>query len=518
MDADEQRDATRFLADPATHRANGDVEVIDTHISRIFLAGQHAYKMKRAVKLPYADFSTPQRRLATCVREVELNRATAPQLYLGARRITRAPCGGLEFDGDGDLVEAVVEMRRFDQSALLDRMALAGTLTPALMTETTRTIARFHRSAPVVHADGGAANIAGVLDINRAGFAASDVFAAEAVDRIDAAFRDGLAHHAALLDGREAAGRVRRCHGDLHLRNICVLDGRPHLFDCIEFNDRIATVDVLYDLAFLLMDLWHRGFRDLANQVANRYLDKTDDEDGFVLLPYFMAVRAAVRAHVTATQVVGADDRHGPLLSEARSYFSLAEQLLRRRPPRLVAIGGYSGTGKTTIAEALAAYVGAPPGARIVESDRIRKALHGVAAETRLPDRAYRPEISETVYREMAARTGRILAEGGCVVADAVFDLGPNRSRIAAEAASRGIPFQGVWLEADPSVLRRRVSERRGGPSDATVEVLSRQLQGGIDGMEWRRMDATGAASDIVAVILEDLDAAEVSAERVDRA
>ena len=141
-----------------------------------------------------------------------------------------------------------------------------------------------------------------VLDINEAGFAASSIFAEAKPTPFNAAFRATLARYASLLDRREAAGKVRRCHGDLHLRNICMLDGEPRLFDCIEFNDQIATVDVLYDLAFLLMDLWHRGFPDLANLVANRYLDESDDEDGFVLLPFFMAVRAAVRAHVTATQ------------------------------------------------------------------------------------------------------------------------------------------------------------------------------------------------------------------------
>ncbi|TIV74097.1 MAG: aminoglycoside phosphotransferase, partial [Mesorhizobium sp.] len=219
--------------------------------------------------------------------------------------------------------------------------------------------------------------------------------------------------HAGLLDRREAAGRVRRCHGDLHLRNICVFDGEPRLFDCIEFNDQIATVDVLYDLAFLLMDLWHRGFPQFANLVMNRYLDDADDEDGFVLLPFLMAVRAAVRAHVTATQVEESSQDSTKLIAEARSYFHLAQTLLAETPPRLVAIGGLSGSGKTTVAEALAAQIGAPPGARIVESDRIRKAMHGVAAETRLPAKAYRPGVSERVYRQIAWLAELILAEGG---------------------------------------------------------------------------------------------------------
>ena len=159
-------------------------------------------------------------------------------------------------------------MVRFDQSKLLDRMAVAGALTPGLMTEIARMIVRFHRGAPVLHASRRRANMAAVLDINEAGFAASSIFAASEIAAFNAAFRATLARYASLLDRREAAGKVRRCHGDLHLRNICLLDGEPRLFDCIEFNDQIATIDVLYDLAFLLMDLWHRGFPELANLVA----------------------------------------------------------------------------------------------------------------------------------------------------------------------------------------------------------------------------------------------------------
>lgn len=502
MIAEDQKAAIALLADPATHGSARPVDTIETHISRIFLAGDRAFKMKRAVKLPYADFSTPDLRLATCWKEVELNSVTAPGLYLGVRRITREPDGSLALDGKGELVDAVVEMRRFDQSALLDRMALAGKLTPELLTDTARMIVRFHRSAPVIHATGGAANLAGVLDINKAGFATSHVFDGREIAALDASFRRALARHAALLDQREAAGKVRRCHGDLHLRNICMVEGEPCLFDCIEFNDGIATIDVLYDLAFLLMDLWHRGFSEFANLVMNRYLDESDDEDGFGLLSFLMAVRAAVRAHTTATQAEETEGRTDSLFAEARSYFELAGNLLEDRPARLIAIGGLSGSGKSTIAQALAAHVGAPPGARIVESDRVRKALHGVPPETRLPDKAYRPEVSEKVYREMAWRAGLILSQGGSVVADAVFDRAADRERIGAEASERELPFLGIWLQADPAVLWQRVRERRSGPSDATVDILSRQLQRHADGISWHKVDSARETDAVVSDIL----------------
>ncbi|AZO71741.1 MULTISPECIES: bifunctional aminoglycoside phosphotransferase/ATP-binding protein [unclassified Mesorhizobium] len=510
MIVDNQDVVVGILKDPATYGEAGPVETIETHISRIFLVGRRAFKLKRAVRLPYVDFSTPELRVAACEKEVELNSRTAPGLYLDVRRIARAG-DRLTLDGSGELVDAVIEMVRFDQSRLLDRMATAGNLTSALMTGVARMIAQYHRNAEVIHAGSGTANIGGVLEINSAGFATSHVFDREEIEALNAAFRDALARHASLLDRREAAGRVRRCHGDLHLRNICVFDGEPRLFDCIEFNDQIATVDVLYDLAFLLMDLWHRGFPQFANLVMNRYLDDADDEDGFILLPFFTAVRAAVRAHVTATQVEEGSSESTKLIAEARSYFELARALLAQTPPRLIAIGGLSGSGKTTIAEVLAPHIGAAPGARIVESDRIRKAMHGVPAETKLPDKAYRRGVSERVYRQIAWRAELILAEGGSVVADAVFDNPGDRDRIKRVANDRAIPFAGFWLMADPSVLWRRVSERKGGPSDATVDILSRQLQRDAGPLTWRKISANRDVAEITAEMMIFLEGAALS-------
>ncbi|WP_159593903.1 AAA family ATPase, partial [Chelativorans xinjiangense] len=501
MIVDDQVATSALLSNSAFHGVRGPVDIIETHISRIFLAGKRAWKIKRAVKLPYVDFSTPELRLAACSKEVELNAKTAPGLYIGSHRITEEEDGRLALDGSGSLVDGVVEMKRFEQSSLLDQMALAGKLTPGLMSETAHMIAAFHCDAPVAHGRGGADTMAGVLDINEAGFAGSHVFGEAGTAPFNLAFRAALARHSALLDRRATEGKVRRCHGDLHLRNICLIGGTPRLFDCIEFSEEIATVDVLYDLAFLLMDLWHRGFAALANLVMNRYLDETDDDDGFSLLPFFMAVRAAVRAHVTATLLEEGGTAAG-LVDEARSYFDLALELLREPPPHSIAIAGLSGSGKTSVAEMLAAKLGAPPGARIVESDRVRKALYGVSTETRLPNDAYRPEVSQKVYREMARRAGLILRQGGSVIADAVFERSTDRLRIEAEARKIGLPFLGFWLHADPKSLRQRIEMRRGGPSDATVDILTRQLQRHVDFSDWTRIDAGRDLKTIVADIL----------------
>lgn len=497
-----QEETSAFLSRPGTLAPGLSPEIVDTHISKIFLAGDRAFKMKRAVKLPYVDFSTPALRLSACEKELALNSLTAPGLYLEVRRIVRKADGNLAFGETGDLVDAVIVMARFDQSALLDQMALSGRLSEAVIDEVADMIAGFHRSAPVAAPAGGAANMAAVLAINEAGFGASHVFANEALSALAARFRSALDNHRALLDARADADRVRRCHGDLHLRNICMLDGRPRLFDCIEFNDAIATVDVLYDLAFLLMDLWHRGFRAYANRLMNRYLDITADDGGHVLLPFFMAVRAAVRAHVTATQAETAGGAAAALRDEAHSYFDLAADLLEPRRPVLIAIGGLSGTGKTTIAEAIAPKLWAPPGARIVESDRIRKAMHGKPPEARLPEQAYAPDVSRKVYAEMVSRAGIVLSSGGAVIADAVFDRPEDRGAIFETARQTEVPFHGFWLAAGAAVLRERVAARRGGPSDATLDVLERQLQRNAGAADWQQLDAARPVAETVTAIL----------------
>ncbi len=502
MQVDPQTETIAFLTDPATHGLKaGTVEVIETHISVIVLAGQRAFKLKRAVKLPYVDFSTVDLRLAFCEREVMLNRRAVPDLYLGVRRITRTPHGGLTFDGDGPLVDAVVEMVRFGQDSLFERMALHGGLTPALLAELAAGIARFHERAAVDTTGGGAANIAGVLSINERALAGISLFPPEDVVVFNRGFRDALDRHAALLDRRQRDGKVRHCHGDLHLRNICLFEGHPALFDCLEFNDAMATVDVLYDLAFLLMDLWHRDLRPGANLVLNRYLDVLDESDGLALVPMLMAIRAAVRAHVSATKAEEPTEAANAenLRSEAVSYFDLARQLLHPVPPRLVAIGGFSGSGKSTVAAAIAPAVGPPPGARVLASDRIRKKMSGVAPTTRLPASAYRPDVSQKVYDTLRREAEHVLALGHGVVVDAVFDRDEDRARLADMAAAVGVPFTGIWLDAPVETLVARVDGRADDASDATAQIVRERVARFAGTVEWQRVDAGGSRDDSVA-------------------
>ena len=368
-DDKDQSDIIRFLSRSESYRRAVDaVQTITTHASVIFLAGDRAFKLKRAVKYSYLDYSTPDLRRRACEAEVALNRRTAPELYLSATPILRTADGRLSFDEPGNPVDWVVVMRRFPQEALFTHLAEHSALTSELAFELANRIAAFHAIAGIESELGGAAGIAAVIQINDENLRRSPPLgiAAADVDKLRDASRAALEHLAALLDRRRARGRVRRCHGDLHLGNICLIDDQPTLFDCIEFSDLISCTDVLYDLAFLLMDLRHRGLLPQCGLVFNRYLDLTDDEDGLLALPLFMSLRAAVRAHVTATAAAGLEksEAREQRLAEARSYFDLAADLLRPKSPRLVAIGGLSGSGKSSVAAAIAGELGIGAGAR----------------------------------------------------------------------------------------------------------------------------------------------------------
>lgn len=489
-------DITQFLRE----RLGGEAKVIDTHISRVVIGAERAFKVKRPVSFSYLDFSTQEKRADAARKEVVLNRRTAPDLYLGTRAITRDADGRLALDGAGETIETIVEMRAFDQADLFDALAQRGALTVDQLTRLTERVAAFHRAAEIDPRFGGAAGMAHILKIDEPALQSSGLATPQRIAALDAALRARLAELAPLLDARRAAGKVRRCHGDLTLRNICLFEGEPTPFDCIEFDERLATIDVLYDLAFLLMDLTHRGLAAQANLVFNRYLDAADETDGVPALPFFMAVRASIRAHVTATQAKNAQGQLADALrSEAQAYFNLAERLLAPRPALLVAIGGFSGSGKSTLAAALASDLGPAPGARVLSSDRIRKGLYGVAPTQRLSAAAYASEVSAEVYALMRAQASRMLALAHAVVADATFDRSDTAASIEQVARKAGTPFVGLWLAGGRDELAQRILERSGDPSDATVAVLDQQMKRGRAPDSWRAIAAGGSREATIA-------------------
>lgn len=493
-----QREVIEFLGRQETYGPDVEsVTRIDTHGAIVFLAGDHAYKLKRAVRFPYMDYSTAERRRTMCEAELRINRRTAPMLYERVAPITRGD-HGLRIGGDGPALDWLVIMRRFDQAGLFDRLAAEGRLTPALIAEVAAVVAAFHRDAEPRPDFGGASGLAWVVDGNRAGLdAAPDLFDVDRGRAFDAACRSALAGLGALLDARRDQGYVRHCHGDLHLRNICLIDGRPVLFDAIEFNDKVANIDTMYDFAFLLMDLERRALRDLGNVALNAYLDASEDYGGVAALPLFLACRAGVRAQVAAPAARAQTEAaaRAAMIAEARDTLDLAAAFLSPAPARLVAVGGLSGSGKSTVARLVAPSLGRAPGAVVLRSDVIRKRLAGVGPTTRLEPSAYSRENAARVYDSLVDTARRIAASGQSVVVDAVFARPEERDAAERAARAANVPFLGVWLEAPAATLAARIDARRGDASDATVGVLRRQLDYELGMIRWRRVDASGTAA-----------------------
>ena len=339
FDTHSQDEIIAFLSDGTSYGLPGArVDRIETHISIVFLVGDRAYKLKRAVRFSYLDYSKISDREHFCKSELELNRRTAPSIYLRVRPVSRSADGGLCFD-HGTIVDWILEMRRFSQADIFDQLAERRHLTPHLMRDLTDVIVEFHSRAEPINEHGGRSAIEQTIRDNNLNLVQyCPPLNQSQVEHVTAASIAQASAVAELLDARRAAGKVRRCHGDLHLRNICLFEDRPTLFDCIEFSDELACIDILHDLAFLLMDLIQRDLVDLANIVFNRYLDLSAEIDGLPALSLFMSIRAAVRAHVQAA--LNRSKPSAKTVSEAQSYLSLADAFLRPYSACLIAIGG----------------------------------------------------------------------------------------------------------------------------------------------------------------------------------
>jgi aminoglycoside phosphotransferase family enzyme/predicted kinase len=495
-EAQSQAAALRFLGDPATY---GDHQVrrIDTHANVIFLAGDRALKVKRAVHLPFLDYSSLAKRKAACASELEVNRAFAPELYRRVVPITRDLSGQLALDGDGETVEWAVEMLRFDESQTFDRIADVRGIDDALARKLAETIVDMHAHMPVVDANSWIAALDRFLEQNAAAFrGAPALFAPDLAAKLDHVARVTFERLRPLLISRGRRGLIHRGHGDLHLGNIALLDGRPVPFDAIEFDPDVAAGDILYDLAFLLMDLLERGFGRAANIVMNGYfarLARAEDLDGLAALPFFLSLRAAIRAKVTAArlQYIAPKDQ-ASISAAAKAYFRLAMELLSPAPPTLIAIGGLSGTGKSSLARELAPHIAPAPGALLLRSDVERKRLFGIAETERLPPDAYNAEANARVYGIVADKAALVLAANHSVIVDAVFAKSDERAAVEAIAASAKSAFRGLFLVADLQTRLDRVGTRGLDASDANATVAVQQESFALGSIDWAEIDASG--------------------------
>jgi hypothetical protein len=508
-------DVVSFLKQPAAFdESTINVDVMQTHGSLVFLGKNHVFKIKRPVKFSYMDFSTLAKRKANCEREYELNKAIAPELYLGVFAITRESDGRLMIDGAGAPIEWAVKIKRFPEQDILYNIARDHELSDQLALKLGERIANYHHELVPLSAQDGVQYNRDVID------QIEQFFFSSASDIEPPLIRDSINHlKTAFLEvesdfkNRAQSGFIRRCHGDLHLKNIVLIKGVPTPFDALEFDERLATIDVVYDLSFLLMDLASLGLKQKANLVLHRYFLKAWSlvgVEGVRILPFCLGLRAAIRAMVTC-QIEPADEvcRQQKMV-EATKYLTLVSKVLNKTPPVLIAIGGLSGTGKSTLAQRLASQVKGPLGAVLLRSDLERKEMLGVSEFKHLKTDHYTPEMGDRVYERLFEKASNILSAGQSVILDAVFLSADKRWKARNIAEKQQIPFCGFYLDAPLPVLLARVTARQNDASDADAQVVQKQYAQReqmmtLDYCEWSFLDASGSKQETLDLATEAL-------------
>jgi aminoglycoside phosphotransferase family enzyme/predicted kinase len=457
------------------------VTLIETHISYVLLTGGYAYKIKKAVNLQFLDFTTLEARRRYCDEEIRLNRVTAPSIYLEVIPITgtvAAPVIG----GGGPVLEYAVKMRQFDQEGLLSRMLARGALTPAHIDQLAATVARFHDRAPHATAELPYGYSDDVLQPAQQNFEQLLAVVDDAPDRSDLeSLRTWTAaEHAtslAAFNTRRRDGFVRECHGDLHLGNICLIEGEVTLFDRIEFNESMRWIDVMNDVAFVVTDLQERSRPDLAARFLTAYLDATGDYDGLAVLRFYLVYRSMVRAKVARLRVgqVESPEERGQLLAEYRAYLAAARRQSDRRPGAILITHGLPGSGKTTIAQSILECTGAIRLRTDIERKRLHHLDAGAQSHSAVGAGLYTPQASEDTYAHVCRLVRSIVQAGYIAIVDGAFLKKHQRDMLRHVAAALGLPFLILSVSAPPATLRERIMgrTRRGGDaSEATPAVL----------------------------------------------
>jgi uncharacterized protein len=463
------------------HPITQEIELIQTHISFVLLTGEYAYKVKKPMNFGFLDFSTLDKRLFFCQEEIRLNRRLAPELYLQVLSIVERD-GKFTFSTENESpVEYCIQMRQFPQADLLINVFDRGELTPAHVEDIAKQLAKFHATADTnehIASFGTKDAIKAVADDNyQHTVKYIDLAQTQAQFDETKAFSDKFfSEYADLFANRVAQGKVKECHGDVHLKNICLYQGKVQIFDCIEFNEPFRNSDTLYDAAFLLMDLQYRDRRDLANIFLNTYLEQTGDYGGVTLLPLYSSMRAYIRAKVTSFLL---DDPGIPqpvkdkARVEAAAYYKLAWEYTRSTQGKIIIMSGLSGSGKSTTARGLATQLEAIH----IRSDAVRKHLAGIDLMQRGDDALYTPEMSAKTYARLT-EIGIILASKGFnVILDAKYDRVNLRADIIDRSEAQGIPWQILYCHADTALLKQRLSDRSGDIADATADLVDSQEQ-----------------------------------------
>jgi uncharacterized protein len=463
-----------------------EVSLLETHISWVLLTGEYAYKLKKPVSLGFLDFSTLEARKHACEEELRLNRRTAPDLYLEVVPVT-GTAADPRVGGDGPPIDYAVKMHEFPQECLLERVAARGELSLERMDDLAAEVAAFHAAVARAAAGSGFGSPEDVIAQARQNFdqlraLGPDAESAAALRRLAEWTEREFARRAGLFAARRDAGFVRECHGDLHLRNLLLLEGRIVPFDCIEFNAHLRWIDVMSEVAFLVMDLVDHRLAAHAGRFLDAYLEETGDYAGLGLLRFYLVYRAMVRAKVAclrAQQLPAGSPERAPAARAFRDYLGLAERFVALERRALILTRGLSGSGKTVFSGLLVEALGAIR----VRSDVERKRLHGVAAGAQtgaaVAGGIYAPDATRRTYERLQEIAGLVLDAGFAAVVDATFLLRPDRERFRALARARGATFAIAACEAPEAVLRERILARAragGDASEATLDVLAKQL------------------------------------------
>jgi uncharacterized protein len=484
-----QPESDRLLAalrDPGCYPGlGGPVEVLETHISWVFLVAGHAYKVKKPLNLGFLDFSTLERRRFFCEEEVRLNRRTAPGLYLGTVPIVDGP-DGVRLGGEGRTIEYAVEMRRFDQDALADGMARRGELRAAHIDAIAGAIAAFHAAIPTAPHDsayGSPSHVAApaLQNFEQLGPLVFDCAETARLVALHAWTGREIDRLRRVLTARRRDGFVRECHGDLHLGNIAFVSGRPTPFDCVEFDPNLRWVDVMNEVAFLVMDLLEHGLGAAAWRFLSAYLEATGDYAGVRVLRFYLVYRAMVRAKIAcirARQPEAGAEARGRARRECREYLALAGSLATAMRPAIVLMHGLSGSGKSAVAQTLLERVGAVR----VRSDVERKRLHGLTATARTAAEPfggiYTPQATRLTYDRLHQAACDVAESGYPIIVDATFLSRAERDRFRALARACDASFLIVACRAGETTLRERLALRErtvDNASEADVAVLERQ-------------------------------------------
>jgi len=475
-------DISSMLDPDAYNHTVKRIELIETHISWVVLTGDFAYKIKKPVDFGFLDFSTLEKRRAFCEQEIILNRRMAPGIYLDVVAISSIR-GKLVISGTGRAMEYAVKMIQFPQSSQLDHMLLAGELNVEHMEPIARMLADFHQTVPVADnaSDYGSADMVyrpveeNFTQINQ--YMVSGQYAAT-LNELHQWSKSECARLRAVFKQRKRDGFVRECHGDMHLRNLVWLDGQPMAFDCIEFDPGLRWIDVICDMAFLVMDLHDRKESRLANRFLNSYLEVTGDYAGLSVLPFYLCYRALVRAKVDALRLEQpnvTEHEREQSSGEFESYIELATDYTRQHTSRLIIMRGLSASGKSTVSRHLLDALGAIR----IRSDIERKRLFNLERADSAPGKLdlYSEQATRDTYEKLAELAAGLIGHGYSVVVDAAFLEYEQRKRFQSLANRSGIPYTILETWAPDEVLRRRISNRKHDVSDADIAVLKNQLK-----------------------------------------